>query len=158
MYPIVSVAIVLLLLSAPEMAIGAQRFEDFPTDSWGNDGSGKIILHDTKSRQYANLLREAATHKPNFAGHYIFASWGCGTSCIMSAAIDTKTGAVEWLPFTVCCWDASVAEPIDFRLNSRLLIIRGSRNETGSGVYFYEFNRHAFLMIESEEDTDRERR
>jgi hypothetical protein len=152
-----SVAIVLFLLSGLNMAIGAQRFEDFPASGGEGGGQAKVILHDAKSRQYATMLREAAGRKPNFAGHYVFASWGCGASCIMSAAIDTKTGVVVWLPFTVCCWDVSVAEPIEFRLNSRLLIVHGSRNETGSGVYFYAFDGHDFVMIESKEDAGRER-
>jgi len=50
----------------------------------------------------------------------------------MSAAIDAKTGQVIWLPFTVSNWPAEVKEPLEFRRDSRLLIVRGSRNEADS--------------------------
>lgn len=139
-------AIVLATLSA--VAVSAPHFEDFPaTASTGR--TGKIQLADAKSREYASVLRDAARRKPNFAGHYVLASWGCGASCIMSAAIDAKTGAVTWLPFTVCCWEANIDEPLGFRRNSRMLIVHGSRDEQGSGVHYYKFDGGRFSEIEA---------
>lgn len=58
----------------------------------------------------------------------------------MSAAIDANTGAVTWLPFTLCCWEANIREPLEFRPGSRLLAVNGSRDEQGSGVHYYNFN------------------
>ena len=86
---------------------------------------------------YEKILRATEGRKPNFAGHYVLTSWGCGASCTMSAAIDTGTGTVSWLPFTVCCWAPEIAEPLQFRADSRLLIVHGSRNEHGGGVHYY---------------------
>ena len=31
---------------------------------------------------------------PNFAGHYVLATWGCGTQCTQVAIVDLKTGFV----------------------------------------------------------------
>ena len=36
--------------------------------------------------------------KVNFAGNYIIASWGCGTSCIDGAMVDIRDGKVYDLP------------------------------------------------------------
>lgn len=38
--------------------------------------------------------------KPNFAGHYIVASWGCGSNCQSGVIIDQKTGKIYDLPET----------------------------------------------------------
>jgi hypothetical protein len=51
----------------------------------------------------------------NFAGHYCFAYWGCGSPCQMSAIIDLKTGIVYEGP------PASLG--YEFKKNSRLLIV-----------------------------------
>lgn len=54
--------------------------------------------------------------KPNFAGHYVLDSFGCGTGCMASAIVDLRTGAVYRAPFH---------EPTDgdksFRADSRLV-------------------------------------
>jgi hypothetical protein len=51
----------------------------------------KDIIEDIKI-QYNNQTR------PNFAGHYIIVSWGCGSPCQMNAIIDMKSGkAVDFI-------------------------------------------------------------
>ena len=97
------------------------------------------------------MLREFARRPADFAGHFVLASWGCGASCVLTAAIDKQTGKVIWLPFTVCCWAASVSQPLDFRLDSRLLVIHGSRDEAGRGRYFYVFDGKEFKLITAQE-------
>lgn len=106
-----------------------------------------VQLTDPHSRQYATMLRSAKGKRPNFAGHFVLVSWGCGASCLMAAAIDTRTGAVDWLPFTVCCWAPEVTEPLQFRPDSSLLIVHGSRNEQGDGVHQYTFGAPRFTEI-----------
>ena len=53
---------------------------------------------------YRARLRAAATERPNFAGHYVLTTWGCGTECVMGAAINTRTGRVAFLSFATCCY------------------------------------------------------
>jgi hypothetical protein len=69
----------------------------------------------------------------------------------MGAAIDAKTGAVAWIPFTVCCWDFAITEPLEYRRDSRLLIVYGSLDEQGAGsaVHYYEFDGKRFAPIMS---------
>lgn len=126
----------------------APQFDDFPATKVGTWRSD-VQLIDAKSRRFGSILRSAARRDVNFAGHYILASWGCGTSCVMAAVIDTKTGSVTWLPFTVCCWNIQITEPLEFRPESRLLIVHGSRDEKGAGddLHFYEFQGNKFRML-----------
>jgi hypothetical protein len=140
-------ALALALLS--NFAIGAEtasepRFDAFAATAEPDIKPARVKIASAKSREFASELRAAQSQKPNFAGYFIFAEFGCGASCVMSAAIDAKTGAVAWLPFTVCCSD--VDEPIEFKLDRRLLKIRGSRNEKGSGTYFYVFDAKRFTQ------------
>jgi hypothetical protein len=121
------------------------RFEAFQVPVEPDIKPARIKIASAKSREFASELRTAQARKPNFAGHFVLAEFGCGASCVMSAAIDAKTGDVAWLPFTVCCSD--VEEPIEFKPDSRLLRIRGSRNEKGSGTYFYTFDGKRFTEI-----------
>ena len=129
-------------------ALAGPSFSEFPANAYTGP-QAKVRLAEKKSQQYASVLRAAARGRPNFAGHYVLATWVCGSSCVMGAAIDAKTGAVAWLPFTVCCWDLNITEPLDFRNDSRLLIVHGSRNETGAGneVNYYVFDGRKFTML-----------
>lgn len=126
-------------------ALAPPQFADFPAQGTAAKKAA-LRLVDAKSQRYASILRAAAKRDPNFAGHYILASWGCGASCVMAAAIDAKTGLVTWLPFTVCCWNMAINEPLEFRPSSRLLIVHGSRNEQGDGdeTHYYEFHNNKF--------------
>lgn len=123
-------------------------FSDFPAKTY-HGPVAKVRLLDAKSRQYGGRLRDASHGAVNFAGHQILATWGCGASCIVAATIDAKTGEVAWLPFTVCCWDLNIIEPLEFRPDSRLLIVHGSRNEIGPGsaVNYYTFDVRSFSAV-----------
>lgn len=143
--PITAFFFVLSFDSTGAETVTEPRFDDFKVVGETAFSPAKIKISGAKSREFSTALREAAHEAPNFAGHYIFTEIGCGASCVMSAAIDARKGNVIWFPFTVCCSD--VDEPIEFKLDSRLIKIRGSRNEKGSGTYFYEFDGHQFTLI-----------
>jgi hypothetical protein len=148
--PSLTAAFVMALVLNPALCSAAEntadpRFDAFQVPAEGDFKPARVKIASAKSREFASELQAAQSQKPNFAGHFIFAEFGCGASCVMSAAIDAKTGDVAWLPFTVCCSD--VDEPIEFKPDSRLLKIRGSRNEKGSGTYFYVFDGRSFKQI-----------
>lgn len=123
-------------------------FGDFPATAF-EGRPAKVRIITAKDRQYASRLRQLAGQLPNFAGHYTLVSWGCGASCIMAAAIDAKNGRVTWLPFTICCWAPSVNKPLEFRLDSRLLVAHGSRNENGEGDYYYQLDASGFQLVKA---------
>lgn len=117
-------------------------------------GPNVPIVLKRDDMMFRTRLREAAKEKPNFAGHYILTAWGCGAQCLMGAVINAKTGRVFWLPHTTCCWGTEVDErfePIEFRLNSRLVVFSGLRNEKegDDGAHFYKFENGRFVHLRS---------
>lgn len=129
----------------------APRFQDYPILEKFK-GKNQRLLLSQKDRLYKTRLKEAAKNKPNFAGHYILSVWGCGMECVMGAVIDAKTGKVTWLPFTICCWGTDVPdnfEPIEFRLDSNLIVFSGARNEKegDNGKHYYKFEKNHFEPI-----------
>lgn len=132
---------------------GVPQFKDYPV-SQVFSGSNAPLALTRKDRAYRTRLKEASSEKPNFAGHYIVTAWGCGTSCLMGAVIDARTGRVYWFDFTVCCWGYGVDDkfnPIEFRLNSKLIVFSGARNEKDGddGTHFYKFENGTFVHVRS---------
>lgn len=113
----------------------------------------KPKLASSKDREFKTRIIEASRQRVNFAGHYVLSSFGCGSSCIMSFALDKNSGEVAWLPFSICCWgNINVdSEPISFRKDSRLVIVTGSRNEQGKGFYYYEIKNTKFVLVRENE-------
>jgi hypothetical protein len=101
---------------------------------------------DRAQRRYATALRSAPA-RPDFAGHYTLATWGCGASCVMAAAIDRVSGAVVMLPFRVSDWPLEREEPFDYQPDSRLLVVHGRRNEGVAGVFRYELAGGRFRLV-----------
>lgn len=46
------------------------------------------------ARRYRSAIAGGMKQGVNFAGHYVFISWGCGRSCQQSAVVDATTGRV----------------------------------------------------------------
>ena len=148
-----SCLLVLLVLSSA-YTFGQTRspqFKDFPVQGKYAGKNAPVIIA-SGDRMYRTRLREAAQEKPNFAGHYILSAWGCGAACLMGAVIDANTGKVYWFPHTICCWNDTGEDnftPIVFRLNSRLVVFIGLRDERDEdqGAHFYEFGKTGFKYI-----------
>jgi hypothetical protein len=131
----------------------APRFSDYPAVEKYNGKNSTVVLKSKNDREFRTQLRSAAREKPNFAGHYIVAAWGCGSACLMGAVIDANSGVVHWFPHTICCWEdtSDKFRPIDYRLSSRLIVFSGDRNEKegDDGAHFYEFKDGTFVHIRS---------
>ena len=84
--------------------------------------------------------------------------WGCGTGCTNAAIIEARSGRVIW-PDQFANIDASYGagyseKQIDFRSNSRLLIIHGrpgSFDEDAEakppGDYYYEWRAERLRLL-----------
>jgi hypothetical protein len=134
-------------------------FADYPATTHQRGKAVKPILRTAQDKQYQTRIGEAASDgKVNFAGHYMLSAIGCGAGCVMVFALDADTGKVSWLPFTVSQdmadqgFDTDIP-PLDFRPDSRLLMIAGSRNERGHGLYQYVFEHDQFRLLNSREDS-----
>jgi hypothetical protein len=125
-------------------------FEDCPATVNMKYHATHLVL-DARSRAYHSVIADAARGPVNFAGHYVLAQWGCGAGCVMAAAVDTKTGRVTSLPFTVSDWPLDVTEPLSYHTNSCMLMVQGSRNESDEhGTYWFAFDGKAFVLRASE--------
>lgn len=113
-------------------ANAAPQFKDYAAARY-EGRVRQVRIEGGKSRKFATALRGSEGRRANFAGRFVLASWGCGASCVMGAAIDAKSGDVYWLPFTVSNWGFDVSQPLEFRRDSRLLVVHGSRDERGIG-------------------------
>ncbi|NIE63964.1 hypothetical protein [Burkholderia sp. Ax-1719] len=128
------------------------QFSDCPAIVKAKHATPPLLFSDARARQYRSAIREASMQPVDFAGHYVLAQWGCGSGCVMAAAIDKSTGRVTSLPFSVSDWPLDVTEPLKYQADSCLLVIRGSRNESAEhGTYYYAFDGKRFTLRASKD-------
>lgn len=142
----------LLLAAIPVLASELPKFEDCPVAQEVVKKPAHLKLSNPGSKQYATTLRQASKQPINFAGHFVLATWGCGSGCVMGGAINVKTGDVAMLPFTVSDWPLNVTEPLQFKKDSCLLTVQGSRNEEGHGKYYYKFDGSSYELLKALDD------
>jgi len=89
----------LSLPTAPSFANSTHRFEDSPVEPIAAK-SLKYPLSGANDQIRARFafVREGV-QTPNFAGHYVFSTYGCGTGCTASGLVDLNTGVVYRAPF-----------------------------------------------------------
>jgi hypothetical protein len=82
---------------------------------------------------FRTRLTEAATQPPDFAGHYRFAVWGCGSNCGAGAILDLQNGAVYQPPLAfgrkgwerwMSCAALLQDTGYEYHVDSRLMIVR----------------------------------
>ena len=144
-------------LSAPLAAFGqSPRFQDYPVaERYAGRPVAPKLQPGTAAWNFRTRIREAAQDKPNFAGHYILATWGCGAECLSYAILDARTGAVYCNGVTVCCYFGKMGgnlpedfQPIAFRLDSRLVVFTGLLNEEGANdPHYFTFERGRLLPL-----------
>jgi hypothetical protein len=127
------------------------KFDDYPvTETWQGTAAS-VQLTSRSEHLFRTHLREAAQKPPDFAGHYRFAIWGCGTQCVGGALIDLGTGKVFQPPLApkkageehwIFCTDWDKARGANYRLNSRLFILR-----CGEEVHYFVWENDAFREI-----------
>ena len=126
------------------------KFRDFPAATPALPETPPVQITSPEAWAYRARLREAANQPPNFAGHYVLAQWGCGTTCVTGAAVDLLTGKATFLPFSVCCWGTvdDGFKPIETRPDSRLAVFSGLRNEAGEmGSHCHSFDGTQFSHL-----------
>lgn len=85
---------VILLVCAAFSQPTTLQFDDYPaTEAW-NGANAPVQLRTASEQMFKTNLTNAAKEKPDFAGHYKFAGWGCGSVCAAGAIIDLHTGLV----------------------------------------------------------------
>jgi len=96
-----------------------------------------VEFKSPSERLFRTQIKEAAKKPPDFAGHYRFAMWGCGTGCVGGAIIDLQSGAIFRPPLAgkgrgeerwIFCTDSDKEHGVQYRVDSRLLLIRCGHN------------------------------
>jgi hypothetical protein len=131
----VTMRIALLLVSAVMLVAQnrAPRFEDFPAPTDWKGPPTAVKLATRSERLFRTRLLQAANKPPNFATHYRFTMWGCGSECASGAIIDFATGQViapplaERMSFSVC-QSAYEGFGVEVRPESRLMVLRCGLN------------------------------
>ncbi|MCR0983115.1 hypothetical protein [Roseomonas populi] len=131
----------------------APRFEDFPAVTSPPTRNAPLTL-TPRDRHYRTRLRAAAAERPNFAGHYVLTTWGCGTECLYGAAVNLRTGRVTFLPFATCCVGEAPngdERMVAFRQDSTLLVLLGMRDERGGdiGSHYYRMQGDRLVHLRS---------
>lgn len=148
-----------LLFICSDKAIFAQKktptFKDYSVTKVYKGKTAPVKITPDNKMYRTRLKSAAKNEKPNFAGHYILTFWGCGTECFTGAVIEAKTGKVYFWGL-ISNWNNKLGDdnnPIDFKLDSRLLILTGMRDEAGdegdNGKHYYKFENGRFVHLQS---------
>lgn len=140
----------------------APKFTDFPSNIFTGINAAPKLTNDGTTRMFRSRLLEWSKEKSNFAGHYILASWGCGTDCTSIAIIDAQTGNIyhpagattnsavnihQKLLKDGDLWHGTGA--IKFREDSKLLILIGmpEEEEKNRGVSYFIWDQNTLKRI-----------
>ncbi|MCP2040438.1 hypothetical protein L1281_001021 [Neisseria sp. HSC-16F19] len=144
-----------LLCLAAALAVSAAahaedpRFEDYPAKV--HTGAKAALKLNKETRQFRTRFRELAKQPANFAGHYGLGFAGCGTGCVFGMVYNLKTGRSGFLPegtITGCYLDDGYLDPIiDYRPNSRLLVLGLDTEKQGCQMRFYVEDKGRFRLI-----------
>lgn len=126
-------------------------FEQFPVNEHFIARQVKLHLAHRRDVKFRNALSFASRQPVNFAGHYILTTIACGASCVMTAAINAQNGTVSWLPFSLCCWNETMTDPVQFRVDSDLVILHGQKNEAGGeGPHYFRLIDDRLLAVSTQ--------
>ncbi len=90
-----------LVAAASSAQTALPQFSDYPAGPVYRGRVAPLVVSSSPfARTYRTRTREAMAEGVNFAGHYVVATWGCGTECMNGHIVDARTGrAVADLPF-----------------------------------------------------------
>jgi len=152
------VALALAVVAWPQATHGRfPRFQDYPASGIFSGKPAPPKLVRPADRLFRTQIRNGAAKGPNFADHYSIVEWGCGSSCVSIVIVDAKSGEVYAAPFRTLGYGsvlkyADVSEenyyPLEYKLNSRLLIVRGCPEERNCASYFYEWTGSMFKLLD----------
>jgi hypothetical protein len=148
----------LLAASGIASAEDTPSFADYPGAPAYHGRNATPLLVTKEARQFRTMIRDGASQKPNFDGHYIVSTWGCGTDCETGAVIDAITGKVISLPVVAGTPQGVADDDLHFayRLDSRLIVLNGMiREEPPMGSHYFEFDGNALKALKTIERPER---
>lgn len=115
-------------------------FEDFKTASVHKKMKISVDWNsNADAKRFRTRIKETCEKENiNFAGHYCFVSWGCGTECQASLVVDALTGKVYSGPM------ASLG--YKFKADSRMIIVNPPEDSSGYYSDYTYYNKPAVLI------------
>jgi len=155
----IRISVILIALLAPNILWSQQRekeelpsFASYEVTETFQGAKARLLLQPHEG--FKKRLKEVYSRPPNFAGHYVLGDWGCGAACRFVAIIDAQTGRIidgirisDWASSE--SFPCSIGNPMEFRLNSRLLIVYGSLDEKRKGIYYFAMEPKGLKRIEA---------
>jgi TonB family protein len=80
--------------SQQQPQISFPRFEDYPSGPQYTGGPAALDLSNETANMFRTRLRQALPGLPVFAGEYVDAGWGCGTTCYSITFVNKRTGKI----------------------------------------------------------------
>lgn len=122
-------------------------FQDYPAQTY--TGKNQPLKLTLQSKKYRTLFKQMSQQPPNFAGHYVMETVGCGGGCSFALAYNVKTGQSFVLPDTFAdCYSKEKGfkqNDIFYQKDSRLVMAVGSRHGDQAQcetVYYLVENNH----------------
>jgi len=156
---VIAVLLPTLILAQTNVQQPVPGFENYrvPTPIPGRPDGPVYVANRVPDLQ--GVLRQTAKVGPNFAGRYVVEQWTCGSACIDFVLVEVKTGVIHSSNFRVIdvCPEFGGRSPLVYRLNSRLLLVKG-RLETypagqmvdgPCGHFYYEWTSNGLKLIHS---------
>jgi hypothetical protein len=130
---------------------GTPSFRDYPVHEFYT-GENAPLEGKYSSASAKTGIKEASLKKATFSGHYVVALGSCGTSCRSIAIVDVTTGKVYHFDKPLVVYPASKyldGPAVDYRKNSQLIILRGSRGESrkDAGAHYYIFRGNRLIHL-----------
>jgi hypothetical protein len=120
----------------------APSYAAYPASPYVGPNAKLQIADDPEAWRYRTRLREWSRAKVNFAGHYILATWGCGTGCVQIMIIDAKSGRVFH--------PKGIRTNVSVNVHDELL--RGGASWHGEGSVQFEPDSELLVLIGSPEE------
>ncbi len=142
----------LALASVPAVPAAAQSpsHDAYPVQVRQFAASAVPRIEDAGLGELEPVLREALSGAPDFAGDQVLVPWGCGSDCLRLLAADRGSGGLVVLPAVACCWEGE-GEMLDYRADSRLLVLNGrldTAREHGRHYFVFEGGRFVPMGFE----------
>jgi hypothetical protein len=132
------------VVSADCKSKGQPTFEQYPATELFRAKPHAPVLRTRLDHIFRTAIREAVADGTNFAGHYVLASWGCGSGCMQFVVVNAVSGDVTDPPFRAVYfhyshhankkwpdfdatgrWWCDENDLVTGRLDSRMLVVEG---------------------------------
>ncbi|MDR2012508.1 MAG: hypothetical protein LBQ20_05605 [Rhodanobacter sp.] len=140
----------------------APQLEFYPVSIYKGANALPRLNSDTETRMFRTRIKAWSKIKSNFAGHYILATWGCGSDCLQITIIDAKTGKIfhpNGVTYNVSTnVHAALLESglnwhgegsVKFQVDSELLILFGMPEEDTNrrGISYYIWRKNKLSLV-----------